>query len=78
MIEVQTGRVHHLLLIDVLMPELDDMELARSLDTQEEKASIVFILCNWEMALQGYEVNAVRYLAKPLKKGKLKEAVSCC
>ena len=76
--EVQNGRKYHLLLIDVLMPELDGMELARVLRRQEEKASIVFISCNREMALQGYEVNAVRYLAKPLKKRKLKEAVSFC
>lgn len=75
---IQQGRRYDLLLIDVLMPGLDGMELARVLRDQKEKAEIVFISCNREMALQGYEVSAARYLAKPLDKEKLREAILFC
>lgn len=75
---IQGGEHFALLLIDVLLPGLDGMELARVLRGQNEQASIVFISCNREMALQGYEVSAARYLAKPLDPEKLKEAILFC
>lgn len=76
--EIKRGRWFDLLLIDVMMPELDGMELARVLRNEKEESSIVFISNNREMALQGYEVSADRYLAKPLDKGRLKEAIDFC
>lgn len=76
--EIKKGGRFDLLLIDVMMPKLDGMELARRLRSQKEGTSIVFISNNREMALQGYEVSAVRYLEKPLKKERLKEAVVYC
>ena len=75
---LEEGSQYDLLLIDVLMPGLDGMELARILRKQEEQVSIVFISCNREMAMQGYEVSAARYLAKPLNQEKLKEALLFC
>ena len=75
---IQGGEHFALLLIDVLLPGLDGMELARVLCGQNEQASIVFVSCNREMALQGYEVSAARYLAKPLNPEKLKEAILFC
>lgn len=75
---IQGGEHFALLLIDVLLPGLDGMELARVLRGQNEQASIVFVSCNREMALQGYEVSAARYLAKPLDPEKMKEAILFC
>lgn len=76
--EIKEGNRYDLMLLDVMMPELDGMELARILRTQNERTSIVFISSNREMAMQGYEVSAARYLAKPLEKDKLKEAILFC
>lgn len=76
--EIKKGRRFDLLLIDVMMPGLDGMELARVLRSEKEKIHIVFISNNRETALQGYEVAAARYLAKPLQKDRLKEAVVFC
>lgn len=75
---IREGKQYDLMIMDVQMPELDGMELARILRSGEEKASIVFMSCNREMALLGYEVSAARYLAKPVDKDKLKEAIMYC
>lgn len=75
---LEEGKKYDMMLIDVLMPGQDGIELARILRSHKEEASIVFISCNREMALQGYEVSAARYLAKPLDKDKLKEAILFC
>ena len=76
--DIQKGVDFHLLLLDVLMDEMDGMELAAELRRQENKAAIIFISVNREMALRGYEVSAARYLEKPLNEEKLKEALLYC
>lgn len=76
--EIKDGIRFDLMLLDVLMPGLDGIELARGLRSEKQKTSIVFISYNREMALQGYEVSATRYLAKPVDKEKLKEAILFC
>lgn len=76
--EIHNGKEYAMLLLDVLMPKQDGMELARMLRNQKIETEIVFISCNREMALQGYEVAAARYLAKPLEMEKLTEAVRFC
>lgn len=54
---------------------MNGVQLAAELRKQQTKAAIVFISVDWEMALRGYEVSAVRYLAKPLEEVKLKVAL---
>ena len=76
--ELRKGRSFDLLLMDVVMPRQDGMELARHLRSEKNKVPIVFISSNREMALRGYEVSAVRYLSKPLKKEYLQEAITFC
>lgn len=76
--EIRSGRWYDLLLMDVLMPGLGGMDLARELRRQEQETAIVFVSSSREMALQGYEVAAARYLAKPLGYEKLREAVLFC
>lgn len=68
------GGYYHLLLLDIIMPEQDGMALARQLRQQEIKTSLIFISNSREMALRGYEVNAQRYLVKPIDESLLREA----
>ena len=75
---LHSGKKYQILLLDVMMDGLDGMELARLIRLQGSDASIVFISVNRELALYGYEVSAVRYLAKPLEMDKLTEALQCC
>ncbi|MBQ8638622.1 MAG: response regulator transcription factor [Lachnospiraceae bacterium] len=75
---IQSGTAFHVLLLDVMMDTLDGMELASILRRNRNKTAIIFISSNREMALRGYEVSAARYLAKPIEREKLKEALLHC
>lgn len=75
---IQKGERFNLLLLDVMMDELGGMELAAALRKMGEDTAIIFISTNKEMALRGYEVSAVRYLAKPVQPEQLREAMLYC
>jgi len=72
------GERYSLLLLDVVMEGMDGIELARRLRSRDTGTDIIFLSGNREMALYGYEVNAVRYLAKPADPEKLREALLHC
>ena len=78
LVAINGGERYDILLLDVLMGPMDGMALVAVLRRMGNDAAIIFISCDREMALQGYEVSAARYLAKPLDAGKLKEALSFC
>lgn len=67
-----------LLLLDILMAGLDGMALAQTLRRENVRTAIVFVTSSAELALQGYEVEAARYLTKPLDPEKLEEALVYC
>lgn len=75
---IKSGVRFDILLLDVMMDNLDGMELAAALRELGDDTSIVFISSNREMALRGYEVEAARYLGKPLERPRLKEALLFC
>ena len=72
---MEAGAAFSILLLDVMM---DGMTLAAALRAQGQRTPIIFISNNREMALRGYEVAAARYLAKPLDRQKLREALLYC
>lgn len=76
--ELKNGMSFDMLFLDVMMPEMDGMKLSRYLRSEKQDLPIVFISSNRDMALRGYEVSAVRYLAKPLEKEYLREAIVFC
>ena len=57
------------------MPAVDGITLAKSIRNKSENVFIVFLTGHIEYALEGYEVNALRYLTKPVDIGKLKEVI---
>lgn len=75
---IQDGAQFHILLLDVMMGGLDGMELAAALRELGDATAIIFMSTNREMALRGYEVSAARYLAKPLQRAQLREALLYC
>ena len=75
---VNGAETFDILLLDVMMENLNGIELAAALRKQGNNTAIVFISINREMALLGYEVSAVRYLAKPIQREKLREALLYC
>ena len=75
---IRNGAKFHILLLDVMMDEMDGIGLAAALRKLGDSTAIVFISSNREMALRGYEVSAARYLAKPIDRLRLREALLYC
>lgn len=71
----QNPQYYQLLLFDIEMPETDGIELAKKIREQNRDIPIIFLTSYMEYALKGYEVNALRYLTKPLDKVKVFEAL---
>lgn len=62
-----SGFTPHLILLDIEIPnELSGLEIARRIRAFDTMIPIVFITNYSEYALQGYTVNALRYLKKPI------------
>lgn len=75
---IQKGMEFDLLLVDVLLKGMNGIEFAAQLRKQKNDTAIVFVSWSRDMALQGYEVEAVRYLAKPIEPKRLEEALLFC
>ncbi|HJA28711.1 MAG TPA: response regulator, partial [Candidatus Olsenella pullicola] len=62
-------------LLDIEMEGLDGMSLARELRSRGELTQIVFVTGIIDHALDGYDVDAVSYLLKPVRAEKLDAAL---
>ena len=60
-----------ILLLDVEMPGMNGMELAKTLRSRSETAQIIFITGFPDYISQGYDVSALHYLLKPVEPEKL-------
>jgi DNA-binding LytR/AlgR family response regulator len=68
-------RNYDLLMLDVRMPALDGLELARLLLRFAEPPSVVFVTAYDEHALEAFEVHASDYLLKPPSADRLAQAL---
>lgn len=64
------------LLLDIEMPGIDGVELARRVRTEDDRVQIVFITGYNDYIAQGYEVAALHYLVKPVDEAKLFQVLS--
>ena len=62
--------------LDIEMPEIDGMELARQIREALPDSVIIFLTSHDEFAPDGYRVQALRYLSKQTWKKYLSEALS--
>lgn len=67
---------YDLIILDIEMPSIDGLTVAKKLRESGEKTALVFLTSHVEYALKGYEVNALRYLTKPVKKEQLLEIIN--
>lgn len=65
-----------LYLLDVLMPALNGMELAREIQTFNTAVPILFLTSSPEFAVESYTVHAVNYLLKPVSRESLFSALN--
>jgi len=66
---------YDVLLCDILAVSMNGIEAAKELRRLGESLSIIFISSTAEYALEGYQVDALRYIQKPIQIEKLKEAL---
>ena len=66
---------YDLVFLDIEMPAVDGITLAKKIRSKSENVFIVFLTSHIEYALEGYEVNALRYLTKPVDTDKLREVL---
>jgi len=64
-----------LLLLDIAMPGLDGIEVARSLASQHPTPAVVFVTAFDQFAVAAFEVAAVDYLMKPVDPERLQRAL---
>lgn len=67
---------YDIFLLDVEMQNMTGIELAKRIRTDNNRAEIIFITSHFEFAGEGYEVDALHYLVKPISESKLAEVLS--
>ena len=65
-----------LVLLDIRMPEIDGIEVARHLQRLDAPPSIIFTTAYDAYAIKAFEVHAVDYLLKPIRAARLEEALT--
>ena len=63
------------LLLDIAMPGLDGIGVARALAAQQPSPAVVFVTAFDHFAVAAFEVEAVDYLMKPVDPGRLQRAL---
>ena len=69
-------RPYDLVFLDIEMPEMNGISVARHLRGISTDVPIVFLTSHVEYAVVGYEVGALRYLTKPVNIPKLQEVLA--
>ena len=64
-----------LLLLDIAMPGLNGMEVARTLEQAEPRPSVIFVTAFDQHAVAAFDVSAVDYLLKPVAQDRLERAI---
>lgn len=65
-----------ILLLDVEMPSMNGVELAKRIRKENDAVQIIFITGYTDYIAEGYEVSALHYLVKPLSETKLFEVLN--
>ena len=64
-----------LVLLDIRMPGMDGIETARHLAQMDEPPAVIFTTAFNEYAVEAFEASAVGYVLKPVRRGRLAEAL---
>lgn len=60
-----------LIFMDIEMPDMDGIRASKGIRKMNQNIPIIFLTSHTEFAMEGYEVDAFRFLEKPLKIDKL-------
>lgn len=67
---------YDIIFLDIEMEGIDGLETARQIRTIHKDVPIILITSHTELAMEGYEVQAFRFLGKPLERNKLIQALA--
>ena len=70
-----SARPADIALIDVQMPEMNGLELARHITSLERVPAVIFTTAHEDYAVAAFELSAVDYLLKPVRAARLKAAL---
>ena len=65
---IDSGIDFDLLLLDILMPGLNGMELAKQIKKRDENVKIIFLTVSKSYAVEAFRIFADYYLVKPVKR----------
>lgn len=68
-------KTYDILLLDVEMKEISGIGLARRIRKDNQRAEIIFITSHFEFISEGYEVDALHYLTKPIPEDRLNQVL---
>lgn len=64
-----------IVLMDIRMPVMDGLEAAMHISNMDEPPAVIFTTAHDEHALEAFEVNAIDYLLKPIRRDRLAAAL---
>jgi two-component system response regulator AlgR len=65
-----------LILLDVTMPEMDGLALARTLAAQPAPPAVIFVTAHDSFAVEAFDLEAVDYVLKPVAPERLQRAIA--
>ncbi|MDE2435012.1 MAG: response regulator transcription factor, partial [Sphingomonadales bacterium] len=65
-----------LVLLDMTMPELDGLEVARALLAQARSPAVIFVTAHESFAVEAFDLDAVDYVLKPVSPERLERAIA--
>ncbi|MCJ8190401.1 LytR/AlgR family response regulator transcription factor [Sphingomicrobium aestuariivivum] len=75
---LERARTHQpdLILLDISMPGMNGIEVARELASQPSRPAIIFVTAYDQFAVEAFEVAAVDYLMKPVERARFADAIA--
>jgi len=70
------GRGFDLVLLDIHMPGQDGLALAHTLQTLPQPPALVFVTAHADHAVSAFELDAMDYLTKPVRRERLEQALA--
>jgi len=65
-----------LVLLDMTMPEVDGLTVARALTAQAQRPAVIFVTAHDHFAVEAFDCDAVDYVLKPVAQDRLARAVA--